>query len=107
MRDAASDRLRRDATNERSRNPRSRRASRDHEPDALGPLRMREDEKRVAQLIRLFEQQHEAGDPSARDRAHDQRQNGQEREASALAFQFVSASQFGNHSRSRSSTARW
>ena len=53
---------------------------------------MGEGDKRIAQLIRLFEQEHEAGDASAGDRAHDQRQNSQQRKAPALA------SQFGNHS---------
>ena len=92
LRDAAAGRLGRDPANQRSRDSRSHRASRDDEPDALGPLRMGKSEKRIAQLIRLFEQEHEAGDASAGDRAHDERQNGQEREAPALA------SQFGNHS---------
>ena len=60
---------------------------------------MSEDEKRIAQSIRLIEQEHEAGDASAGDRAHDQRQNDQEREAPALAFSFALSLQFRNHSR--------
>jgi hypothetical protein len=68
---------------------------------------MREDEKRIAQLVRLFEQEHETGDASAGDPAHDQRKNRQEREAPALPFAFVGASQFRNHSRTPVSTARW
>ena len=98
MRDAASSRLGRDPANERSRDSRSRPASHDQQPEALGPLRMREDEKRIAQLVRLFEQEHETGDASAGDRAHDQRKNRQEREAPALPFAFAPSFQFRNHS---------
>jgi len=58
---------------------------------------MREDEKRVAPLIRLVEQEHEAGDASAGDRTHDQGQSGQEREAPALPFAFAPSLQFRNH----------
>ena len=83
LRDAASGRLGRDPANQRSRDSRRRPASRDQQPEALGPLRMGEDEKRIAQSIRLFEQEHETGDASAGDRAHDERQSGQEREAPA------------------------
>ena len=43
-------------------------------------------------MIRLFKQEHETRNPDAGDRAHDERQNGQDRKAPALA------SQFGNHS---------
>ena len=85
--------------------PAADRASRDDEPDALGPLRMGKSNKRIAQLIRLFEQEHEAGHAGAGDRAHDQRQNGQEREAPALPFSLALASQFGNHSLGQVSTA--
>jgi hypothetical protein len=97
MRDAASSRLGRDPANERSRDSRSRPASGDQQPDALGPLGMREGDKRIAQLIRLFEQKHETGDPSAGDRAHDQRENRQEREAPALPFAIAPSLQFRNH----------
>jgi hypothetical protein len=66
---------------------------------------MGEGDERVAQSVRLFEQEHEAGDASAGDRAHDQRESRQEREAPALAFSVARASQFGNHSRGQVSTA--
>ena len=98
MRNAASSRLGRDPANERGRDPRSDRASPNQQPEALRPLRMREDEKRIARLVRLFEQEHETGDPAPGDGADDQRENRQEREAPALPFAFAAASQFRNHS---------
>ena len=73
----------------------------DHQPESLGPLRMRTDDERIAQSIRRIEQEDEEGDAGAGNRAHDERENGQERAAPALAFRFVRAAQFRNHSRSR------
>ena len=98
MGDAASGRLRRDPADERSRDSRAaaQAATRSQKPS--GPCACARAIKRVAQSIRLFEQEHEEGDASAGNRAHDERENGQEREAPALAFRFVPVSQFRNHS---------
>ena len=60
---------------------------------------MRPDDKRISQSIRPFEQDDEEGDDDAGDRADDKRQNGQDREAPILSFQFVPTFQFRDHSR--------
>ena len=59
---------------------------------------MRPDDERAAQLIRLIEQEHEESDPGAGDRPHEQRQNGEEREALSALFRFA-FSRIRNHSR--------
>ena len=43
----------------------------DEEPEALRPLGMRKGHQHIAQAIRLFEQEHEEGDHSPGNCAHD------------------------------------